>query len=122
MFEEGGRGGDKEMNSKMKWGIAGILVASIAFSSIYVYDTTYKPIDIYLEGTVVGIYIGTNFAFVGINTTDGEIRTYPCYLTWGIVLLQYSNESQIYHFHITKSKSDEYFFLSYEEVEKDERH
>jgi|GEM_PF-4492007 len=106
------------MNRKVKWGIAGILVASILFSSIYVYNI-YKPEDIYLEGTVTGVYIGSDFAFVGINTTDGEKLVYTCYLTWGIVLLQYSNESQIYHFHITKSKSDKYYNLYFEEVKNE---
>ena len=105
------------MNRKVKWGIAGILVASILFSSIYVYNI-YKPEDIYLEGTVTGVYIGSDFAFVGINTTDGEKLVYTCYLTWGIVLLQYSNESQLYRFHLTKSKSDECYNLYFEEVEQ----
>jgi len=36
------------MNRKVKWGIAGILIASILFSSIYVYNV-YKPEDIYFE-------------------------------------------------------------------------
>ena len=75
--------------------IVGVAILFLIVGGLSVFYYLYVPIDIYLEGTVAGIYIGTNFAFVGINTTDGEIRTYPCYLTWGIVLLQYSNESQI---------------------------
>ena len=98
--------------------IASILVASITLPSIYLYNI-YKPEEIYLEGTVTGVYIGSDIAFVGINTTDGEKLVYTCYLTWGIVLLQYSNESQIYRFHLTKSsKSDECYNLYFEEVEQ----
>ena len=105
------------MNRKVKWGIAGILVASVLFSSIYVYNI-YKPEDIYLEGTVAHVYLWSDTADVIINTTDGEERIFNCHLIWGIVLLAYSNESQIYRFHLTKSKSDKYYHLYYEEVEQ----
>jgi len=104
------------MNSKVKWGIAGILVASILFSSIYVYNI-YKPEDIYLEGTVAGVWVHQNTAVIAIVANE-KYYTFRCYLTWGIVLLQYSNESQIYRFHLTKSKSDECYNLHFEEVEQ----
>lgn len=93
------------------------IIVAIMVTSLYLYDI-YKPEKVHLEGTVAGLLIKRDTALIIINTTDGEEKGFDCYLTWNIVLLQYSNESQIYHFYLTKPKSDNYYHLRYTEVEQ----
>ena len=98
--------------------IVGVAILFLIVGGLSVFYYLYVPEDIYLEGTVAHVYLWSDTADVIINTTDGEERIFNCHLTWGIVLLAYSNESQIYRFHLTKSKSDKYYHLYYEEVEQ----
>ena len=96
----------------------GILASSVFIPTMCLLYDTYNPEKIHLEGTVAGLLIKRDTALIVINTTSGEEMGFECYLTWNIVLLQYSNESQMYHFYLTKSKSDNYYHLRYMEVEQ----
>ncbi|MCD6331151.1 MAG: hypothetical protein J7L80_03000 [Thermoplasmata archaeon] len=95
--------------------IISVLVASVLILSAYIYSL-YKPEKIELEGTIKDIILGKETAIVIINTTSGKEEIFECYLTWGIVLLAYSNEDKTYRFILTKSKDDRYYNLRYEEV------
>ena len=96
----------------------GILFSSAFLPTMYLLYDICTPEKIHLEGTVAGLLIKRDTALIVINTTSGEEMGFECYLTWNIVLLQYSNESQIYHFYLTKPKSDNYYYLRYMEVEQ----